>query len=124
MPRSVRHDAITLHTGVQEEDFERFMKEELIPWFSDHFGNRITYPFLDLKSQTLLKGTEDDRKWLWVTAWEGDAIQDTFFTVRVRVEQSVAGKIFEMQKRLESFGQCATEEIFSEINFTEVHTST
>ena len=57
----------TLHSGVREEDFERFMKEEPIPWFSDHFGDHITYPFLDLKSQTLLKGDEDGRKWLWVT---------------------------------------------------------
>ena len=124
MPRLVRHDVTTLHSGVREEDFERFMKEELFPWFSDHFGDHITYPFLDLKSQTLLEGDEDGRKWLWVTTWGDGSIRGTFFKVRVRMDPGKIQEMNDMRERLESFGQSATEETFSEVNFTEVNTDT
>ncbi len=37
MPRVFRNDAITLHREVSEGDFERFMKEELVPYFSGRY---------------------------------------------------------------------------------------
>ncbi len=52
MLRVFRHDAITLHGEVREEDFERFMKEELAPYFSKQYkgptraGSRSQKPIL------------------------------------------------------------------------------
>ena len=33
----IRHDPVTLSSGVKEDDFEKFMVEELIPLFSKHY---------------------------------------------------------------------------------------
>jgi hypothetical protein len=123
MLRVFRHDAITLHREVREEDFERFMKEELIPYFSERYQGPTRVSIADLKSQSLLKETKGRRKWLWVTAWDGspESVRGSSFehTRMVRFEETEA-----MLKKLESFGKRATEKVFSELDSTEVATNT
>jgi hypothetical protein len=122
MPRVFRHDEITLQSGVQEEDFETFMKKELIPYFSETYRGPTRTSKADLKSQSLLKDTKGRRKWLWVTAWDGSP-------------ESVRGSSFEhtrinkiegtgpMLKKLAAFGKRTTEKVFSEVNSTRVATN-
>jgi len=123
MPRVIRHDVITLHSGVSEEDFERFMKEELIPYFSGQYRGPTRASRADLQSQSLLKETKGRRKWLWVTAWDGspEDVRGSAFehTRMVRFEETEA-----MLKRLESFGKRATEKVFSELDSSEVAANT
>jgi hypothetical protein len=33
----IRHDHITLHMKVKEDGFEKFMREEVVPHFGDHY---------------------------------------------------------------------------------------
>ena len=123
MPRVFRHDAITLQSGVREEDFERFMKEKLIPYFSEQYRGPTRSSRADLKSQSLLKDTKGRRKWLWVTAWDGnpESVRGSSFehTRMSRIEKTEA-----MLKKLESFGKRSTEKVFSELDSTEVGTNT
>jgi hypothetical protein len=124
MPRAVRHDAITLHSAVREEDFERFVKEELIPYFSDRYRGPTRASIADIKSQSLLKDTKGRRKWLWVTVWDGnpEAVRGPFFErtrMTGRMEETEA-----ILKKLESFGKRTTETVFSELDSTEVATNT
>lgn len=123
MPRVFRHDAITLHSEAREEDFERFMKEELIPYFSERYRGPTRTSIADLKSQSLLKDTKGQRKWLWVTAWDGspESVRGSSFehTRMVRFEETEA-----MLKKLKSFGKRTTEKVLSEVDSTEVPTNT
>ena len=52
----VRHDAISLHSGTNEAAFESFMKDELIPFFSEHYKGPTRSSIADLKGQALLEG--------------------------------------------------------------------
>lgn len=61
MLKVVRHDAITLHGEVKEEDFERFMKDELVPFFSKQYRGPTRASVADLKGQSLLKDTKSRR---------------------------------------------------------------
>jgi len=123
MPRVVRHDVITLHSEVREEDFETFMKEELIPYFSERYRGPTRSSIADLQSQSLLKDTKGRRKWLWVTAWDGspDSVRGSSFehTRMSRIEGTET-----MLKKLESFGKRTTEKVFSELDSIEVATNT
>ena len=124
MARAVRHDAITLQSEVREEDFERFMKEELIPYFSERYRGPTRASIADIKSQSLLKDTKGRRKWLWVTVWEGNPenVRGPFFELTRMV-----GRMEDTEtilKKLESFGKRATEKVFSELDSTEVATNT
>ena len=67
---AVRHDAITLHQEVSEEDFERFMREELVPYFNQAYQGPTRSSLADIIDQFLLKDTEDRRNYLWVTVWD------------------------------------------------------
>lgn len=121
MSRTIRYDEITLHNEASEEEFEKFMKEELIPFFSQMYKGPKRGLYANLKSQTLLKNIEGNRKWLWETAWDGDA-RGSFFE-----DASVSGtmeKTEAMLKRLEFFGQRATEDVFTEVDFIEIGTNT
>jgi hypothetical protein len=119
MPRVVRHDVITLHSEVQEEDFERFMKEELIPFFSERYRGPTRISVADIQSQSLLKDTKGRRKWLWVTTWHGspESVRGSSFehTRMIRIEETEA-----ILKKLESFGRRTTEKVFNELDSTEV----
>ncbi len=114
-----RHDAIVLHSGIKEEDFERFMLEELIPFFGDRYRGPTRASIADLKSQTLLKDANGRRKWLWLTTWSGnpESVRGSFFehARMVRMEDTEA-----MVKKLESFGKRSAEKVFSEIASAEV----
>ena len=118
-----RHDAITLQSGVREEDFEKFMKEELIPYFSEVYRGPTRASRADLKSQSLLKDAKVRRKWLWVTAWDGspESVRGSSFehTRMVRFEETEA-----MLKKLESFGERAAEKVFGELVEVEVPSKT
>ncbi len=117
-----RHDEITLRSEVSEEDFEGFMKEELIPYFSERYRGPTRSSRADLQSQTLLKDTKGQRKWLWVTVWDGnpdDVRGSSFERARMsRIEETGA-----MLKKLESFGKRGSEKVFSELISIEVATN-
>ena len=55
MPKVFRHDSITLRSGVNEADFERFMTAELLPYFSENYKGPTRASRADIKGQTLLK---------------------------------------------------------------------
>ena len=118
-----RHDAITLHSEMREEDFERFMKEELVPHFSERYKGPTRTSIADLQSQALFKDTEGQRKYLWITVWDGgpESVRGSSFenTRMIRFEDTEA-----MLKKLESFGKRTTEKIFSELVSIEVATNT
>lgn len=122
MPSVFRHDEITLQSGVKDEDFERFMKEELIPYFSGRYRGPTRTSKADLKSQSLLKDIKGRRKWLWVTVWDGnpESVRGSSFehTRMNTIEETGA-----MLKKLEAFGKRSTEKVFSEIDSTEVATN-
>lgn len=122
MSRVFRHDAITLHSESKEEDFERFMTEDLIPYFSEKYRGPTRVSIADLKIQSLLRDTEDPRTWLWVTVWDGspESVRGSSFehTRMIRFEETEA-----LLKKLESFGKRASEKVFSESGSTEVATN-
>jgi hypothetical protein len=118
----VRHDAITLHAEAKEEDFERFMKGEFIPYFSERYKGPTRASIADLKRQSLLKDTKGRRKWLWVTAWDGslEGVRGTSFEQArmVKFEETDA-----MLKKLETFGKRAAEKVFDEAVSIEIATN-
>ena len=122
MSRVFRHDAITLHSESKEEDFERFMTEDLIPYFSEKYRGPTRVSIADLKIQSLLRDAEDPRTWLWVTVWDGspESVRGSSFehTRMIRFEETEA-----LLKKLESFGKRASEKVFSESGSTEVATN-
>jgi len=71
MPRVFRHDAVTLSSGVKEEDFEKFMTEELVPFFSEQYKGPTRVSIADIKGQSLFKSAQTPREYLWITEWEG-----------------------------------------------------
>jgi hypothetical protein len=123
MFRVCRHDAITLHSEVREEDFERFMKEALVPHFSEQDKGPTRSSIADLKSQSLFKDTKGQRKYLWITVWDGgpESVRGSSFE-HTRMSRPEAAEA--MLKELESFGKRATEIIFSELVNIEVATNT
>ena len=122
MLRVFRHDGITLHSEVREEDFERFMKEELVPYFSKRYKGPTRSSVADIKNQSLLKDTKGRRKYLWITVWEGsrESVRGSLFenTRMVKFEDTEA-----MLKKLESFGKRSSEKVFSELVSIEVATN-
>lgn len=122
MSRVLRHDAITLNSGVKEEDFEKFMKDELVPFFTENYRGPTRTSIADLKSQSLLKDTKGGRKYLWKTAWDGspESVRGASFehTRMVRIEATEA-----VLKKLESFGKRTTEKIFSQLLSIKVGTN-
>ena len=54
----LRHDTITLRPGVTEADFEQFMINDLIPFFSKAYQGPTRSSKADIKGQSLLKATE------------------------------------------------------------------
>jgi hypothetical protein len=115
---AVRHDAITLHQEVSEEDFERFMREELVPYFNKAYTQSTRVSVALIRDQLLLKDNEDRRKYLWVTVWDtGSAFPEV---VRGSFEGTRMGHQLEgteaMLKRLETFGKRSPEKVFVEFS--------
>jgi hypothetical protein len=122
----VRHDVITLRNGAKEEDFEKFMKEELIPFFSETFMGPTRAALAYIQSQSLLKNTKCDREWLWVTVWEAndgnsEYVRGSFFE-HTFINDS-KGLTDAILARLQYFGERTTEDVFSEVSRTEVATN-
>ena len=122
MPRTVRHEAITLHSEAKKEGFERFMGKELVPYFSKRYKGPTRASVADLKSQSLLEDSKGRRKYLWITVWEGspESVRGSSFeNVRmVRFEETEA-----MLKKLETFGKRSAAKVFSELVSSEVATN-
>ncbi len=122
MLKVVRHDAIALNGEVNEEDFEKFMKDELVPFFSKQYRGPTRASVADLKGQSLVKETKGRRKYLWITKWSGspEAVRGASFehTRMIRIGETDA-----MLKKLEAFGKRTTEKIFSELLSVEVGTN-
>lgn len=122
MSRIFRHDVITLADEAQGEDFEKFMRGELMPYFSGRYKGPTRASIADLKSQSLLKDIRSGRKWLWVTVWEGraEAVRGASFedTRMVKVEETGA-----MLKRLSAFGRRSAAQVFTVIESVEVATN-
>jgi len=123
MPNIVRHDAVTLLSGVREEDFEIFMQEKLLPYFSERYRGPTRSSRADLQSQSLLKDTKGRRRYLWVTVWEGssESVRGSSFenTRMIRIEATAA-----MLKKLDSFGKRSSEKVMSALISTKVTTNT
>ena len=51
----IRHDHITLHSKVKEDEFEKFMREELVPHFSDHYKGPTRVSKADLNTPVSLE---------------------------------------------------------------------
>ena len=123
MPTVVRHDAVTLRSGVKEEDFERFMHEEVVPYFSERYRGPTRSSRADLKRQSLLKDTRGRRRYLWVTVWDGspESVRGAAFEhARMsRIEETDA-----LLRKLDSFGKRSSEKVMSELMNTEVATNT
>ena len=123
MPTAFRHDSITLHSGMKEEDFEKFMANELFPFFSEHYKGPTRTSIADLKGQSLFKSARGPGEYLWVTEWEGSP-------------ESVGGASFEharmiaisatadMLKKLEAFSARKKEKVFMVLVSVEVATNT
>jgi hypothetical protein len=123
MSTFIRHDAITLRSEASAEDLERFMKEELIPYFNERYRGPTRASRADLQNQSCLRDTQDQRKYLWVTAWTGseDSVQGSSFE-----HARIGGAIEEtktMLKKLESFGGRTTVAMFRELVHTVVSQS-
>jgi len=120
MSKVFRHDAITLHSEVNEEDFEKFMKEELVPYFSRKYKGPTRVSRADLKNQSLLKDTEDGRKYLWITEWNGESVRGSSFENArlIKIEETEA-----MLKKLKSFGKRSSEKVFNELVNVKVATN-
>ncbi len=122
MQRVFRHDVITLQDEAQGEDFEKFMRDELMPYFSGRYRGPTRASIADLKSQSLLKDIRSGRKWLWVTVWEGraEAVRQSSFedTRIVKFEETRA-----MLKRLAAFGRRSPAQVFGEVESVEVETN-
>jgi hypothetical protein len=108
-----RHELITLHSKVKEDEFEKFMTEELIPYFGTTYKGPTRVSKADLARQSFSK-EDKGGKYLWITVWEGslESVRGSNFenTRMIRVDGTGA-----ILKKLQSFGERAPEKIFSEI---------
>ncbi len=111
-----RNDPIKLHTGVKEENFERFMAEELLPFFGKKYAGLTGNTQAFLASQCLLKGTKDRRKYQWLTVWNGPAerVQGSSFELAL-VEDNKSTETEVVLKKLESFGRRFPASVLAEV---------
>src|SRR5215813_491849 len=111
----VRNDSIKLHAGVKEEDFERFVIEEMIPFFSKKYAGPTMKTAAFLISQSLLKDAKGNHNYLWTTRWNGPAecVQGSSFE-RALVADESSAETGGMLMKLESFGKRSPEAVFIE----------
>ncbi|MFN0122354.1 MAG: hypothetical protein ACKV2V_17810 [Blastocatellia bacterium] len=120
--RVFRHDPITLLPGVSPEDFERFMQNELMPFFSDRYGGPTRSSVADLKGQSFLKVARTSRKYLWVTIWDGteDSARGASFENTRMIRMTATEAIL---KKLDALGKRGPEKIFREFAAVKVPTN-
>lgn len=120
-----RHDAITLHQDVKKEDFEKFMKEELMPLFGRVYKGPTRSSKADLQSQSLLRDTKG-RKYIWTTVWEGslESVRGSSFENTRMSKLDGMREADTMLKKLDTFGKRAAEKVFSEVHHADVNRNT
>jgi hypothetical protein len=123
MPTAFRHDSITLHSGMKEEDFEKFMAKELLPFFSEQYKGPTRTSVADLKGQSLFKSARGPGGYLWVTEWEGSP--ESVGGASIEHARMIAiGATAVMLKKLEAFGARKKEKVFRMLVSVEVTTNT
>lgn len=111
-----RNDPIKLHPGVQEEAFEKFITAELFPFFSEKYARPGDNALAVLKSQRLLQGTKEPRKYQWLTVWNGPAERVQGFAFEpVLIHDEGFAETEAVLKKLESFGMRFSASILTEI---------
>jgi hypothetical protein len=110
-----RNDPVRLRTGVKEENFERFMAEELLPFFGKKYAGPTKNTQAFLTAQSLLKGTKDPRKYQWLTVWSGPAerVQGSSFEL-VLVQDNTSAETAALLEKLETFGKRLPASILTE----------
>jgi hypothetical protein len=123
MPTAFRHDSIRLHSGMKEEDFEKFMAKELLPFFSEQYKGPTRTSVADLKRQSLFKSARGSGEYLWVTDWEGtpESVGGASFE---HARMIAIGATADMLKKLEAFGARKKERVFGMLVSVEVATNT
>jgi hypothetical protein len=117
----IRHDVIKLHDGASAASFETFIKDELMPFFSQRYKGPTRISIADIKSQSLLK-LSGGRAYLWATEWDGpaEAISGAGFEgARMQKLPQTAA----MLKKLRVYGKRARCKIFDELASVKVRTN-
>jgi hypothetical protein len=113
----LRIDRIELHpeATVNHEDFVKFMKEELFPFFVERYGSATRITLATIRNQSLLKETGDERKYLWVTEWSGrgEDVGGQFFERVVMKDEPLEERKAVLEK-IESFGKRTPEVVLAE----------
>ena len=111
----LRNDPIKLHSGVKEEEFERFMIEEMFPFFRQAYGGPATrFSVAGLSKQSLLKEQQGKGTYVGTTTWNGrvEDVQDPLFAgVDMRGHEDRLA----MLQKLESFGERTSPCIYKEV---------
>ena len=108
-----RTDPITLNSTAQEQEFERFVTDELLPTFKEHYSGPTRRSEAYLTSQRLLKEARNPRHYLWLSVWDGPAenVEGSAFENAV-----VGGGTFPETeaalRKLETFGKREAEHVF------------
>jgi len=111
-----RNDPIKLHPGVQEDDFEKFVAVELLPFFGKKYAGPGGNAQALLTSQRLLKGTKDRRKYQWLTVWSGPAERVQGFSFEsALIDDDNFAETDSVLKKLESFGMRFSASILAEV---------
>jgi hypothetical protein len=114
MQSVIRHDTITLNGGVLDADFEAFMTQELIPYFSDRYQGPTRASIADIVGQEFCKRSGNGNGYLWVTRWQGPAgaLQGASFegTRMIKMEDTDA-----MLAKLATFGKRGPAGVFEEL---------
>lgn len=122
MSKLIRHDVIKLHDGASAAGFEGFMKDELIPYFSQRYKGPTRSSIADIKGQSLLRLCGGRQAYLWVTEWDGpaEAVSGARFEgVRMQRFAETAA----MLKKLQVFGKRSRCSVFEELASVKVRTN-
>jgi hypothetical protein len=116
---TIRHDAITLHSETNVDEFIKFVNDELIPYFTDRYKGPTRSSRADIKHQTVLQDAENPRKFVWVTAWDGSAesVSGSSFE---RARMSTVAETETLLKKIDTFGKRSAEKVFNEEISVEV----
>ena len=111
-----RNDPIKLHPGVQEDDFEKFITNELFPFFVKKYAAPTENAQALLTSQRLLKGTKERRKYQWLTVWNGTAERVQGFAFEsALIDDDNFAETDQVLKKLESYGMRFSASILTEV---------
>lgn len=101
-------------TSYRGQEFEKFLRDERLPCFSDTYRGPNRTSIADLKGQSFLKDAKGQLRYLWVTGCEGslDAVESTSFEGARMVKEAATSP---MLKRLNGYGKRSTKKLFREI---------